>query len=102
MVMKKIFSNARKPEGRIGRIMASGMNGGSHERMAGWGMSRFRIHGDVLDMGCGGGGNIDRMLSMDGVSTLKGIDYSDVSVSKSREVNSVAISKGRCEILQGM
>ena len=49
-----------------------------------------------------GGGNIDRMLSMDGVSTVKGIDYSDVSVSKSREVNSVAISKGRCEILQGM
>ena len=65
--MKKIFSNARKPEGRIGRIMASGMNGGSHERMAGWGMSRFRIHGDVLDMGCGGGGE-HRQDAVDGRS----------------------------------
>ena len=26
-MMKKIFMNAKKPEGRIGRMMASGMNG---------------------------------------------------------------------------
>ncbi len=101
MVLEKIFVNAKKPKGRIGRMMASGMNGGPHEKLARWGMSHFGIHGDVLDLGCGGGGNISRMLAIDGVDTVKGLDYSEVSVAKSREVNSSAISEGRCEIVQG-
>lgn len=33
-------------------------------------------------------------------TTVKGIDYSEVSVEKSRKVNQKAISQGRCEILQ--
>ncbi len=101
MVLEKIFANARKPKGRIGRMMASGMNGGPHEKLARWGMSHFEICGDVLDLGCGGGGNISRMLEMDGVRTVKGLDYSEVSVAKSEEVNSSAISEGRCTIVQG-
>lgn len=101
MVLEKIFANARKPKGRIGRMMASGMNGGPHEKLARWGMSHFEIRGDVLDLGCGGGGNISRMLEMDGVRTVKGLDYSEVSVAKSKEVNSSAVSEGRCVIVQG-
>ena len=101
MVLEKIFANARKPKGRIGRMMASGMNGGPHEKLARWGMSHFEIRGDVLDLGCGGGGNISRMLEMDGVRTVKGLDYSEVSVAKSKDVNSSAVSEGRCAIVQG-
>jgi len=101
MVMEKLFVNAKKPKGRMGRMMASGMNGGAHERLARWGMAHFEVRGDVLDIGCGGGGNISRMLPMDGVSSVKGLDYSEVSVAKSREVNSAAIAEGRCEIIQG-
>ena len=101
MVFKKLFTNAKEPKGRLGRIMASGMNGGPHERLARWGMSHFEIRGDVLDIGCGGGGNISRMLPMKGVTTVKGLDYSEVSVAKSRDVNSAAISEGRCDITQG-
>ena len=98
-MMKKIFMNAKKPEGRIGRMMASGMNGGQHEKLARWGISHCQIRGDVLDMGCGGGGNISRILQIDSVTTVKGVDYSEVSVAKSKEVNSAAILEGRCEIL---
>jgi ubiquinone/menaquinone biosynthesis C-methylase UbiE len=101
MVMEKLFVNAKKPKGRMGRMMASGMNGGAHERLARWGMTHFEVRGDVLDIGCGGGGNISRMLPMDGVSSVKGLDYSEVSVAKSREVNAAAIADGRCEIIQG-
>ena len=101
MLLKKLFANAKEPKGRLGRMMASGMNGGPHERLARWGMSHFEIHGDVLDLGCGGGGNISRVLAMDGVRTVKGLDYSEVSVIKSKEVNHSAIIGGRCEIIQG-
>ncbi len=100
-VKSKVFGNAKKPEGLIGKMMAGGMNGGAHMRLAEWGMSHFDIEGDVLDIGCGGGGNIDRMLRKDGVSSVKGVDYSEVSVGKSRKVNAGAIGSGRCEIVQG-
>ena len=97
----KIFSNAKKPKGFIGKKMVSSMNSGTHERLARWGMSKTDITGDVLDIGCGGGGNIKRMLSIPGVASVKGVDYSDVSVDKSRKVNAEAISKGICSITQG-
>lgn len=99
-IKSRVFGNAKKPEGLLGKMMAGGMNGGSHMKLAEWGMSHFDIGGDVLDIGCGGGGNIDRMLRRDGVSSVKGVDYSEVSVGKSRKVNAKAISEGRCEIVQ--
>ena len=100
-MFKGFFNNARKPEGRMGRMMASGMNGGTHEKLARWGMSHFEVKGDVLDIGCGGGGNIGRILVMDSVNTVSGVDYSEVSVNKSREVNAKAIEDGRCSVVQG-
>lgn len=99
-IISKVFGNAKKPQGLIGKMMAGGMNGGAHMKLANWGMSHFEVGGDVLDIGCGGGGNIDRMLHMDNVRTVRGADYSEVSVGKSRKVNAKAISEGRCEIVQ--
>ena len=32
---------------------------------------------------------------------VKGIDYSPVSVEKSKKVNEAAIAEGRCTVLQG-
>ena len=43
-LFSKIFSNARKPEGFFGRMMVNGMNGGSHARMAQWGLSFVNIN----------------------------------------------------------
>ena len=58
-ILSKIFSNTRKPEGFFGRMMVNGMNGGSHARMAEWGLSYVNLSedADVLDIGCGGGAN---------------------------------------------
>ena len=61
-LLSKIFSNTRKPEGFFGRMMVNGMNGGSHARMAEWGLSFVNMPevANVLDVGCGGGANIAR------------------------------------------
>ncbi len=100
-IRSRLFGNAKKPQGFMGRMMASGMNGGPHMRLANWGMTHFEVKGDVLDAGCGGGGNVSRMLVMEDVKSVKGLDYSEVSVDKSRSVNAKAIEAGRCEIVQG-
>lgn len=63
-LLSKIFSNTRKPEGFFGRMMVNGMNGGGHARLAEWGLSHLTLTADanVLDVGCGGGANVARLL----------------------------------------
>ncbi|MCR5822551.1 MAG: class I SAM-dependent methyltransferase [Bacteroidales bacterium] len=102
-LLSKIFSNTRKPEGLFGRMMVNGMNGGSHARMAEWGLSHITLAYDAnaLDVGCGGGANVARLLNRCPKGTVTGIDYSPVSVKKSTEVNAAAIAAGRCKVLEG-
>lgn len=101
-ILSKIFSNTRKPEGFLGRMMVNGMNGGSHARMAEWGLSHVSLseHADVLDIGCGGGANIARLLGRCPKGTVTGIDHSPVSVKKSTEVNAAAIAAHRCKVME--
>lgn len=102
-LLSKIFSNTRKPEGFFGRMMVNGMNGGGHARLAEWGLSHLTLTADanVLDVGCGGGANVARLLKRCPQGTVTGIDYSPVSVKKSTEVNAAAIAAGRCRVLEG-
>lgn len=101
-ILSKIFSNTRKPKGFFGRMMVNGMNGGSHARMAEWGLSYVNLSedADVLDIGCGGGANIARLLQRCPKGTVSGIDHSPVSVKKSTEVNAAAIAAGRCKVME--
>ncbi len=102
-LLSKIFSNTRKPEGFFGRMMVNGMNGGGHARLAEWGLSHLTVADDanVLDVGCGGGANVARLLTRCPKGMVTGIDYSPVSVKKSTEVNAAAIAAGRCRVLEG-
>ena len=95
------FENTRKPVGFGGKIMVAMMNSG-HGAMADWGFRFIRIseNAAVLDCGCGGGANIKKLLEKCPKGTVKGIDYSEVSVEKSRKVNAKAIQAGRCEVMQ--
>ena len=101
-LLSKIFSNTRKPEGFWGRMMVAGMNGGSHAAMASWGLDLAGVpaEGAVIDIGCGGGANLARLMDRSPRATVTGVDYSAVSVEKSRKVNADAIAKGRCKILE--
>ena len=101
--MSSIFGNTRKPEGFLGRLMVGRMNGWSHKKLAKWGIShiQFRKDDKILDCGCGGGGNIARMLRLVPDGKVSGLDYSEISVAKSKDVNKAAIEAGQCEIRQG-
>ena len=98
-----MLNNTRKPEGLFGRLMVNGMNGGPHAALARWAMSLLPIEegAQVLDIGCGGGANIARMLRRAAEGTVVGIDYSPVSVRKSIKVNADAIRGGCCRVVEG-
>ena len=96
------FENTRKPEGFGGKIMVAMMNLG-HTPVAAWGLEFLQLSPDanVLDCGCGGGANMKRLLKKCPQGIVKGIDYSPVSVEKSKKVNKTAIAEGRCAVFQG-
>jgi len=100
-LLKKFFGNTRKPQGFLGKLMVGGMNTGSHAALAEWALDDFSIDGDAkaLDVGCGGGANVARLLER--CRLVCGVDYSEVSVEKSVKVNRKAIEENRCEILEG-
>ena len=95
------FENTRKPVGLGGKIMVTMMNLG-HSPVARWGLRFLELTPDakVLDCGCGGGANIKRLLKKCPEGIVKGIDYSPVSVEKSKKVNEAAVTKGRCDVLR--
>ena len=100
---KELIKNARKPVGELGHQILDRMNK-SHESMAQWGVSHFEVQKDskILDIGCGGGKNIERFakqISENG--RVVGIDYSEVSVEKSTKLNQEFIDQGIVNVLQG-
>ena len=99
---KELIKNARKPVGELGHQILERMNR-SHETMAVWGVSHFDVaEGDlILDIGCGGGRNIERFAAEIKSGKVVGIDYSDVSVEKSIKLNREAIDEGKVEVIQG-
>ena len=98
---KELIINARKPVGELGDKLLDRMNE-SHESLAQWGVSHLDIEKDdvILDIGCGGGVNVERFLKMT-ENKVYGLDYSEVAVEKSTKLNQAAIDEGRCEIIQG-
>ena len=92
-----------KPEGEAGFRLLDRMNGGRHEELALWGLSFLSVRESdkVLDVGCGGGANIGRLLARVPLGSVAGVDYSPVSVEASRAYNAGAIEAGRCEVLEG-
>ena len=94
--------NAREPRGEDGRRFLEHMNV-DHEEMARWGTSFLTIarDADVLDIGCGGGRNVQYFLQRCDRGTVTGIDISELSVNVSSEINADGINEGRCRILRG-
>ena len=101
-MLHKIFDNCGKPKGILGNLMVSLMNRG-HRPLSEWSSSYLELRPDdvILDIGCGGGANIAAFLKACPLGKVYGIDYSSVSVEKSRRVNRAAVDAGRCEIIKG-
>ncbi len=101
-MLRKILLNLRKPEGLGGTILLWLMNF-EHSSMAKWGLQHLAIrpNDNILDIGCGGGANIARMLDMAPEGKVCGLDYSALSVEKSIKYNRKAAAAKRTEIKQG-
>ena len=73
-----------------------------HGPMARWGLKHLKVRASdqILDIGCGGGRNIKRLLRKTH-GRVFGVDYSELSVKKSRRVNANQVLKERAIIVQG-
>ncbi len=101
-ILKSFYQNARRPEGIGGRLILSKMNV-LHNANALWGLSHIEIPptARILDIGCGGGKNMSNLLRHTPQGSVYGVDYSLVSVEKTKRKNKGAILQGRAKILQG-
>lgn len=93
--------NPRKPQGEEGKQMLCRMNE-SHSAVTEWALDfvNFQEQDQVLDIGCGGGATLKRMSERISRGHLTGVDYSEVSVKMSQEMNAADIRNGKMEILE--
>lgn len=98
-----VEGHPEQPKGEAGRALLERMNAGRHEELAEWGLGYLQFAGNehMLDCGCGGGANLQRLLSRAPNGHATGIDYAPLAVEMSREVNAQAITEGRCDVLEG-
>ena len=97
------LQNACRPVGKDGEKILDMMNEGHHKILSEWGLSFVTIPSGsrMLDIGCGGGANLKRLLERCPDGSVTGVDYSETSVKKSTETNQSAIAEGRCRVLEG-
>lgn len=97
------YQNARKPEGEDGARLLERMNSGHHAELADWALAQVPPAADarMLDLGCGGGANLLRLLERAPEGAVTGLDYSEVSVELSRKTCAKELASGRCEVVLG-
>ena len=105
-LLKSFFSQCARPEGALGRAMLCFMNY-THAPLTNWGLKLVNIQDGwtMLDVGCGGGFTIRRLLKRSKDAQVYGIDISEESVTKARKVNAellnkqVFVTQGSAELL---
>ena len=93
-ILKTFFTNCAHPRGRMGRVMLRFMNFG-HAPLTNWGLSllSFQDQMTMLDIGCGGGATLQRLLKRSKDAKVYGIDISEESVAKAKKINAEALDK---------
>jgi ubiquinone/menaquinone biosynthesis C-methylase UbiE len=99
--------NPAMPEGEYGAQMLERMNQ-SHSAVTNWALDflSFRPGFRALDIGCGGGATMGRLLARIQAAGqgpeghVTGVDYSEVSVAQSRALNAASIAAGAMDVVQ--
>ena len=93
-LIKKLFTNCACPQGRMGRAMLKFMNL-CHAPLTNWGLKLVNIQDGwtMLDIGCGGGATLQRLLKRSRGAQVYGIDISEESVAKAQKVNAKVLGK---------
>ena len=99
MVAEKI-TQCMKPHGEEGFETIENMNE-NHREISEFAFGIVNIGPDdnILDIGCGGGVNIEKFLKLTS-GNVDGLDYSEVSVKASLNQNRDAVDNGRCRVIQ--
>ncbi len=92
----------RNPSGWLGRRVVRAMNL-THATMTAWGLQQLTParNAAILDIGCGGGATVGKLVAMAPEGRVVGLDYSAASVAVSRETNTHEIEAGRVQIELG-
>lgn len=102
-IVKSYIANVKNPENtRRGRWQLRAMNN-RYSMLGVWGLSHvnFARKRLVLDVGCGGGKNIERILKQSKQINAVGVDISPASVQVTKKKNSRAVKDGRLQVVQG-
>lgn len=93
-LLTKLFTNCACPKGRMGRAMLKFMNL-CHAPLTNWGLKLVNIQNGwtMLDIGCGGGATLRRLLKRSEGARVYGIDISEESVEKAKKVNAKVLDK---------
>ncbi len=85
--MEERIKQAKKPQGDEGTKTLERMNQ-SHEELTLWALSLLQgEYDEILDVGCGGGATLSRLLRKYPQSQVHGIDYSPEGVALSKAHN---------------
>ena len=97
-----VSRQVRNPSGLLGRRVVRAMNM-SHSAMTDWGLQQVMIpkNAAILDIGCGGGWTVRKLVTLAPEGKVIGLDYSAASVAVSRDTNVQEIQAGRVQIEQG-
>ena len=92
--LKTMFTNCACPKGFLGRCMLRFMNFG-HAPLTNWGLDHVNYSDGMvmLDIGCGGGATLKRLLKRSPEGMVYGIDISEESVVKAKNVNKQLLNK---------
>ena len=93
-LLKKLFTNCAHPKGKMGRAMLQFMNC-CHAPLTNWGLGLVDVQDGwtMLDIGCGGGATLQRLLKRSKNAMVYGIDISEESVAKAKQVNADVLDK---------
>ena len=93
-LLKTFFTNCACPKGRMGLFMLKFMNK-CHASLTNWGLSfiPFKKGWTMLDIGCGGGATLRRLLKRSDGGLVYGLDISEQSVAKARDLNADLLDK---------
>ena len=95
----RIDADPGKPEGFAGEVMLQRMNN-HHASVTEWGQSFITAEKPrhILDIGCGGGGALERISERYPYAKLYGVDYSKTAVEESLKHNIALLSDGRLQV----
>ena len=100
-IKRRYMNNTGKPKGLFGKIMIKSMNK-HHADVSDWGLSHIpkKDYELMMDIGCGGGKNLSKLLKIFPETNFTGTDYSSVSLKSTERLNKEEIESGRLNLVK--